>query len=314
MTRRRILIVGGSGFVGAHLARRCVAGGHDVHVLARPGGDAPRLASLGDTIAIHRVVSNDPAAIMGCLDRLAPEWIFDLTGNTASRHGAGVADLVDATDGIRRLTTLIQAASLCRQPPLVFIRTGSIAEYGAGPLPYREHQREQPVTAYGAGLAAGTHLAGMIAPSLRFPLSTARLALVYGSGQDSSFLIPSLIEAVLSGQPFRMRRPEDRRDVLHVSDVVEALVRLAEEPPAPGAIVNIGSDTAISVDDIAALVARVAAIRPRWNRDEQLEMIEHRMSIERILAGWGWVPKMTLNRGIAAAIAECRVSAETVAA
>ena len=314
MTCRRVLIVGGSGFVGAHLARRCIAGGHDVHVLARPGGDAPRLAPLGDTITIHRVVSNDPAAIMACLDRLAPEWIFDLTGNTASRHSAGVADLVDAADSIRRLTTLIQAASLCRQPPLAFIRTGSIAEYGAGPVPYREHQREQPVTAYGAGLVAGTHLAGMIAPSLRFPLSTARLALIYGSGQDPSFLIPSLIEAVLSSQQFRMRRPEDRRDVLHVSDVVDALVRLAEEPPAAGAIVNIGSDTSISVNDIAALVGRIAEVRPRWNRDEQLEMTEHRMSVDRIRAGWGWVPKMTMTRGIAATIADRRVSAMTVAA
>jgi nucleoside-diphosphate-sugar epimerase len=91
-------------------------------------------------------------------------------------------------------------------------------------------------------------------------------------------------------------------------------VRLAEEPPAAGAIVNIGSDTSISVNDIAALVGRIAEVRPRWNRDEQLEMTEHRMSVDRIRAGWGWVPKMTMTRGIAATIADRRVSAMTVAA
>lgn len=314
MTSRRVLVVGGAGFVGAHLARRCLADGHEVHVLARQDGDGARLAALGDAVAVHHAAADDASAIGACFDRVAPEWIFDLSGNTSSRHGATVGDLVATVDGIRRLTTLIQAASLCRDPPRVFIRTGSIAEFGAGPLPYREHQREQPVTAYGAALVAGTQLAGMIAPSLRFPLATARLALVYGSGQDPSFLIPSLVEACISAQPMRIRRPADRRDVLHVSDVVEALVRLAEEPPAAGAIVNVGSDAVVSVDELAATVARIAGKRPRFERDEQLEAVEHRMSIERIVAGWGWGPRTTLQRGLAAAVAERRQSSLTVAA
>jgi nucleoside-diphosphate-sugar epimerase len=308
---RRVLIVGDPGFVGAHLARRCVADGHEVHVLAGTNGTG---SAGADPIAVHRVALDDPAAVLGCLDRVVPEYIFDCTGDRAGWHRGPLADRVAMGKGIRRLTTLIRAASLCREPPRAFIRTGSIAEYGAGPVPYREQQREQPDTADGVELVAKTQLAAMIAPSLPFRLATARLALVYGAGQDPRFLIPSLVGANLLGQPSRVCRRADRHDVLHVSDAVAALVRLAEEPPAPGAIVNVGSDTSVAVDELAVAIARITDKEPRWDRDEQFDAVEQRMSIERIVAGWGWVPRMTLARGLAEVVAEQREAALTVAA
>ena len=84
------------------------------------------------------------------------------------------------------------------------------------------------MTAYGAGVVAATHLTAALQPRLPFRISTARLALVYGPAQSTDYLIPYLIQRCLDGLPSVVRRPDDRRDLIHVDDVVDGLLRLAE--------------------------------------------------------------------------------------
>src|SRR3546814_11080573 len=76
------------------------------------------------------------------------------------------------------------------RPPRAVVRTGSIAEYGTGPLPYREDQHEEPETPYAVTHVIGTEQLRRLASILPFPVVTVRLALVYGPGQSEDFLIP----------------------------------------------------------------------------------------------------------------------------
>lgn len=314
MAGRRILIVGGTGFIGAHLVRRCVAEGHEVHVLARPTSDVGRLAELAAEVTLHRAAPADIPAMAAALQTAGPEWIFSLVGNTAQRHGRGFGQVSSCLEGVADVMNLIEAVSRCREVPSVFVRTGSIAEYGAAPVPYREDQRERPVTVYGAALAACTHFASMIAPTLPFPIVTARLALIYGEGQSGDFLVPSLIEAAVFDRALPLDHPADRRDLLHVSDAVEALIRIAAQPPAAGTIVNVGSGRAVAVRDLAERVVRISQSASPIECGAQAAGVEHRLDIGCLVEGWGWQPSIDLDEGLISAAAEMRSKRMTVAA
>ncbi|WP_019833197.1 NAD-dependent epimerase/dehydratase family protein [Sphingomonas sp. PR090111-T3T-6A] len=303
----RVLITGAAGFVGSHLTRRCVAEGREVHVLLRPETDAERLKDILPAIRVHRLLIGDRAALRACLDGARPTHIYHLAFGTARRHDRSLSGAAPLISDLADLLVLVEQAADSTPPPRFFLRTGSIAEYGEAPTPFREEQREQPNTAYAAAIVAGTHYAGAVAPSLPFPLVTARLALVYGAGQAADFLVPGLVSAYLSRQPFTIRRPLDRRDPIHVEDAVDALCRLADAPPEGGTIVNIGSGGTIGVGELAERIAGlVGAGTDHILRMPQTDPVALHLAIGRMQALTGWSPRIGLDEGLAALIADMR--------
>src|SRR3546814_4992508 len=109
------------------------------------------------------------------------------------------------------------------RPPRAVVRTGSIAEYGTGPLPYREDQHEEPETPYAVTHVIGTEQLRRLASILPFPVVTVRLALVYGPGQSEDFLIPAMIRRCLEGQPLTVRHPRSEE---HTSEL-QSLMRIS---------------------------------------------------------------------------------------
>ncbi len=305
-TSRRILITGGAGFVGSHLARRCVSEGHEVHVLLRPTSDAARLGDMLPTIGVHRLALGDRAALRACLDEVRPTNIYHLAYGTGLRHDRSLAGAGASLRNLSDLLALVGEAAASAHPPAFFLRTGSIAEYGEAPIPFREDQREQPITGYAAAIVAGTHYAGAIAPALPFPLVTARLALVYGMGQAADFLVPGLVLASLKRQPFTIQRPLDRRDLIHVDDAVDALNRLSGSSLSGGEIVNIGSGKTIGVAELAERIARLAGCdTAHIRRMPQTDPVTLQLCVDRATS-LGWTPRVGLEEGLDALIRDMR--------
>ncbi len=312
---KRILITGGAGFIGSHLARRCVAGGHEVHVLLRPPSDAARLADMGASVNLHRLSQSDGQAVRACLAKIRPTHIFHLAHSVGGRHETAIVDAAKTMCDLSDFLAFMAEVALLDEPPEIVLRTGSVVEYGAMRTASAEDQREQPETAYAAALTAGAHYAGMIARHTPFPIVTARLALVYGPEQGGNFLVPSLVSACVEGRPFIVERPLDQRDFVHVFDVVDALCRLATAP-VPGAdIFNIGSGDTIAVGDLVDRIAALAGADPaRISRRPQGEATIYRPCVDRIRERTGWAPRIGIEEGLAALVAEARQTGEAVAA
>lgn len=254
----RILLTGGAGFIGSHLARRLVDREDEVHLVTRETTDITRLEDISSQTAIHVAELDDGSALKRIFREARPEAVVHLAATTRPRkNGTVLYDAQCALSDVFALLNVLGAAESATSPPALFMRAGTLAEYGDGPYPYREDQREQPVTTYGAGMVAATHLCDVLQKELSFPVISARLALVYGSGQSNSFLIPQLLDACLNGGTMHVRYPEERRDLIHVDDVTSALVRLIDEPPVNNRTINIATGKAPTMREVANLVMKL---------------------------------------------------------
>ena len=261
--RTRTLITGGAGFIGSHLAARCVAAGDDVHIITRLTTSLHRLTPLEGSITVHRASLDDAAAFAKAIDAARPQRVFHLAAETRPPAGR-TADqaAATATAEVRNLLLFLQLLDGMEEKPDCFVRAGTIAEYGPVPPPYIEHGPTHPATPYGRAMAACTDALQRLAPLLGFPVASARLALVYGPHQSESFLIPAMIRDCLRNRPFTVKRPLDRRDLIHVDDAVDALLLMAEKPLSMASTINIGTGVAPAMHDVARMIVEMTDADP----------------------------------------------------
>jgi len=303
LERQRCLVVGAAGFVGSYLSRALVDEGAEVHALIGPSTSTFRIADLGGRISVARADLSDPAATRAAVTAARPGVVFHLA--TPSRGGTSREPAICGPimrGVIDPLLVLIEALCDLQTPPRAFIRAGTIAEYGRTKRPAHEDDREAPQNAYGAAMLAATNLLTMLREDLPFEAITARLALTYGPLQSDSFMIPSLIRACLAKKPFTIRRPADRRDLIHVDDVVEGFIRLAERPGIDCNTVNIATGTAPRIDDVAKQLAALTGCDPSLlsfgtRDDDPGETLCSDPSRAREL--YGWEPKIPVLEGLA---------------
>lgn len=309
---RDVLVTGGAGFVGSRLAARLAGEGARVTVLDRPGAPAAALAPVADRVAVVAADLTEPAALADALAALRPEVVFHLAAWTGGR---GRADDPEAWRLSRRVnldgTTNLLLALLARDgaPPRV-VRTGTMEEYGDGPVPFREDQRERAVSPYSASVAAATQAAHALAAHRGLPLVTVRPSVIYGPGQDESFFLPSLVRACVEGREFAMTAGTQTTDYVHVDDVVEALLAAAARAEAAGEIVNAGSGREVAIREVAERVAALAGTGARLlfgarpgRAGESPRRFLDVAKAQRLL---GWRARVGLDEGLRGMIAAAR--------
>ncbi|WP_018185273.1 NAD-dependent epimerase/dehydratase family protein [Kaistia granuli] len=309
----RVLVTGGAGFIGSHLVAACLAAGHSVHAIIRPGSDTQRLRPFDGRVTRHGFDLRDEDELKHCLGEVQPELIFHLAARPRRREDRSLDDVRDvAREDLLGLIGLLAAAAAAPRPASRLVRAGSLAEYGAAPSPYREDVREAPFTAYGAGLVAATQICAALQPRLPFPVATARLALTYGPAQSTDYLLPLLIQRCLAGEQTLVRHPTDRRDLVHVDDVIEALMRLGTASLPKAAIVNVASGLAPTMRQMAELVIAHTGADPAsisyGDGHATSGAPDLRGSTDLARQWLGWQARIPLSEGIARTVTWYRAS------
>lgn len=299
----RVLISGGAGFIGSHLAASHLDSGDEVHLIVRPAGPSRAERVSADAI-VHAVDLNDLDQVRDCFSRANPTVLYHLAGSTG--RDPNIPDPAEWPAMTRDLDQLlIMLAAAAASPALrVMIRSGSLAEYGNQPQPSPETRREQPRTIYTAAMVAGAHYCAMLQPALAFPVLTARFALAYGPGQSEDFLLPALLRRCLSGETTIVRQPDNRRDMVFVDDLVAGLRAMARSDLPGGTIVNLSSGRARKVRDIVELVLRVTGTPTdcvSMEADERPDLrVETVCGVPDLAAmTLGWRARTSLEEGIA---------------
>jgi nucleoside-diphosphate-sugar epimerase len=131
----------------------------------------------------------------------------------------------------------------------------------------------------------------------------ARLFTVYGPGEHSGRLLPSLLAGARENRPIALSAGEQKRDFVYVEDVVEALLRLGASDTGPGEVVNVATgrltsvrrfvETAAEVLAIPAEHLRFGALQPRFQESEHGDV-----TIEKLRRLTGWTPQTAIEEGI----------------
>ncbi|MBT0667206.1 NAD(P)-dependent oxidoreductase [Novosphingobium profundi] len=313
------LVTGAAGFIGAHLVHQLVRQGKQVHVIVRPSTRLDRLFPVLQEITVHRLDLADATALEACLAQVSPGHVYHLAADTRPRATSLFTAVCGATQANLSATlTLVEALAALHRPPRVLVRAATLAEYGPTGTASHEETLPRPETAYGAGMLATTAALGVLAPSLPFPVISARLALCYGPDQSPSFLVAEAIHALLEGRAVTLAHPDDRRDLMHVEDAVAGLLRIAQVIPADSPVLNIGTGHAPRMEDVLEMirilvglppdfVRRAASVVPR--RASELQM-NPRLAWRRL----GWRAAIGLEEGLARTLAAERRAREVALA
>ncbi len=316
---RRVLVTGASGFIGSHAVRGLLALGADVHALVRRGTVARRLDALSDDRSVTRWPGDvtDARAVHACVRGASPHVVLHLAGDTSGRRAAGAWDAVERSVAVHLSGTLnvLRAAAESGGPVETVVRLGGLEEYGTAPIPFTEDARERPISPYSASQVATTHYCQALQPQLPFAVVTLRPALVYGPDQDEEFFIPALIAACVRGETFAMTHGTQRRDLLYIDDMIDALFRAATRPGLAGAVINVGTGEEHAIRDVADAIVRLTgygrlALDARQTRARDLDHLV--TTTERAYVLLGWRARTSLPDGLARTVAWSRAQPPAV--
>lgn len=247
-----VLITGGSGFLGCHLARLLVTHGVAPLLASRRAGVAPLPPDLRGAVRLAAVDLCQANEVEELFRREQPSTIFHLVG-ARGRHAAAAARCAEVNVAV---TGRILDAAL-RYGVSHVIMTGTAEEYGPQPAPQRETLQPQPTTLYGITKACGTALALTLAEQ-GCPVTVLRPFTAYGPGQPADMFLASALEAAVGGRPFQMTEGRQRRDLVFVTDVAEAMLAAAFRPATIGRVINIGSGVSYPLCEIARRIWALA--------------------------------------------------------
>lgn len=246
---RRVLVTGGSGFIGRHVVSELAREGAIVRVVdLQPHPDPEVDIVIGDIA--------DPEVLKRATDG-GVDSVVHLAAVTSVLRSLEHPELTFRTNVIGT-ETVLAAARRAGATSLAFASTNAVT----GPMTQPridESATLRPLTPYGATKAAGEMLMSSYTAAYGLRCAPIRLTNVYGPGmQAKDSIVARLMRAIRLGTTFEIYGDGNQvRDYVHVSDVVAAM-RLALLDDRWDGPVVIGSGTSLSVHEVIEAVRRVS--------------------------------------------------------
>jgi UDP-glucose 4-epimerase len=298
----RVLVTGGGGFIGSHIAGRLALLGHDVRILDNfaTGRRSNVQALPRDVELVEGDIQSDARvhnAVAGCeivLHQAAlpsvPRSVQDpLTSNATNVTGTLNVLLAARDAGVRRV-----------------VLASSSSVYGATPeLPAREDATPVPISPYATAKLACEGYCRSFGEVYGLETIALRYFNVYGPRQDPrsqyAAVIPNFISALRAGDaPTVFGDGEQSRDFTYVEDVVEANVLAMEADGVAGQVLNIACGERTTVNRLLEVLGEVleAAAEP-VNAPPRPGEVRHSLAdIGRARAVLGWKPQVDLHDGL----------------
>jgi UDP-glucose 4-epimerase len=295
----RVLVTGGAGFIGSHVADRFVALGHEVAVLDDLSTGFER--NLPRAARFYRADLTDAASVEHCFAEFRPEVVDHHAAQVDVRRS--VTDPVyDATVNILGGVQLLLACTRHGVRKFVYASTGG-AIYGEGrTLPATEEHPVNPEAPYGASKHALEHylylwklLHGLDYTVLRYPNVYGPRQNPHGEAGVNAIFIGLMLEGT---RPRIFGTGEQVRDYLYVGDVVDANEIALKA--GGGEIVNLGTGVGTSVNQIFRELQSIIGFtgEPIYEPARPGEVQRNYLDASRAREVLGWRPRVTFRAGL----------------
>ncbi len=312
----KIILTGIAGFIGSHLARRLLRGGHsvigidDLNAYYAVSLKRDRLADIA-SVGAFEFVEADIADLEKMRSLFTTHsdatHIVHLAAQAGVRYSLERPELYVHANVMGQVAILEAARNLERCEHLVYASTSSV--YGANrELPFSVAQRvESPVSLYSATKLAGEHIAYTYGHLYGLPATGFRFFTVYGPWGRPDMSYYKFASAITADEPIAVHGfGKMSRDFTYVDDVVSCLVAAIERPPAPDAtgvrhkLYNIGNHRPTPLLDFIALVERSLGRKAKRSLvpAQPGEMISTYADISETQRDFGFQPSTPVELGI----------------
>lgn len=304
---RKVLVTGGAGFIGSHLCERLLERGADVramvhgnmrgsigHLAAVPAEQRRKLEIVGGNIRDAAFV-RDATIGMDTVFHLAAitsvVYSYSNPDETVITNVSGTLNVCNAArhENVRRL-----------------VHTSSAGVYGgtSGDTPISETHPVRAYNPYTASKLAADNVVESFHLSYELPVTIIRIFNVYGPRIGRFLVIPTIILQLLKGRELKLGSLTPTRNFTYIDDIVDAYLLMAENDNVVGEVVNFGSTRAVTIAELAVLIADLMEREVSISQDEKA-LRPAKSEIERVLADvtkakqlLGWEPSVELEEGL----------------
>lgn len=297
---RRVLVLGGNGFIGSHLVEALLKNGHQVRSFDRPGSALPAsIAALPGLQVVEGDFSNEAdmaAAASGC------DLCFHLISTTLPKS-SNADPVFDIESNLGGTVRFLNQAVRCGMKKVVFVSSGGTVYGRTVQLPVNEDHPTDPISSYGITKLAIEKYLALYQQLHGLDYSVLRLSNPYGERQrpeGSQGVIAVFLAKVMKGETLEIWGDGSVvRDYIHISDVVQALLAAAARQ-TDERVLNIGSGQGTSLNDVIDVIGRVTGqeVSRTYLQARSFDVPASVLAIERARRALGWSPEVSLFDGV----------------
>lgn len=289
---RKILIVGGTGFIGQRLVERCLLAKFNITTISKSKRKNKHKSihqiycDISKKYHLHKALNNKKF-----------DYVVNLAGYVD--HSKKIKTIQTHYNGCKNLAEYFKLKNIKK-----FIQIGSSVEYGKTQAPQTENKtvlEKNLKSNYGSAKLRATKYLLNLNKRDNFPCTILRFFLVYGPRQFDNRLIPFVIINCLKNQKFSSSKGVQLRDFLYIDDAVEAIIKCLKNDKSNGHIINICSGSPIKIkliiDKILKIIKRGKPLfgNKKLRPDEPLKLFSNFKKAKKFL---NWSPKIGLNNGL----------------
>ena len=272
----KILITGGAGFIGSHLAEKLLERGHEVFIIDNLWtGKLANIGKIQNHKKFHLVVDT----ILN--ESVMNELIFKVDHIYHLAASVGVKNIMDhpvetLDINVKGTETVLRLANRFKKKILI----ASTSEVYGKHVEHAVSEDDDRVMgsvkkrrwAYACSKTLDEFQALAYFDEKKLPVVIGRLFNTVGPRQTGQYgmVLPSFVQSALLGKPISVYGDGTQsRSFAHVNDVVQAITKLMDEPAAEGEIFNVGNDTEVTINELAQ------KIREMTGSDSEIEHIPY---------------------------------------
>jgi UDP-glucose 4-epimerase len=297
----KALIIGGNGFIGAHLVDALLESGHEVRVFdrypSRYREQLPNVEYVSGDFANHGEVD---AAVQGV------DWIFHLAYTTLPQT-SNDDPVYDVRSNVIDTLQLLQSCREHKVKKFVFISSGGTVYGIPQRVPVTEDHPTEPICSYGITKLTIEKYLNLYHRIHGLDYVVARVSNPYGEFQNpyaKQGAIGVFLGNIVQGQPITIWGDgEVVRDYVYIKDAVKALVLAAEYDAGPDEprVFNVGYGSGHSLNDIIAEIKKVVdmPVEVKYTPSRAVDVPVNVLDISRATRHLEWHPNTELARGLA---------------
>lgn len=297
LRKYRILITGGTGFIGRHLSERLLADGHVVRIMSRGHTQTQQVAAGASYLCGDFTNNEDVITALEDIDIVYHLAVTTFPGTSNEKIQ------FDARTNLLGSINLMEQAAIADVERFVFVSSGGTVYGPTAHEPVAETNATEPASAHGVSKLAIEKYLEVIRRHYGMSYRVARGANPYGEGQRpgrGQGFIATALGRIARGEAVEVWGDGSVvRDYVYIKDFVEALELMLDDD-GPHTVYNVGSGVDHSIDEIIALLEEVTGESARVNyvSARPADVPFNCLDVSRIQEALGWQPRTPIHMGI----------------